>query len=143
MSRDIFYNKELIFQVSCSYGPGRYDANYEEKGIDYPISYVRWTEKRNFQTILKLLEENKINAKKFISHHFNIKNIDKAYNLIFSKVPSLGIMIEYNSSLKNLNKQTVQINKTNKIKNKTTKINLGVIGAGNYAKTLIPNFKKS
>ena len=144
LSRDIFYNKELTFQVSCSYGPGRYDINYEEKGIDYPISYVRWTEKRNFLTVLKLFQENKINTDKFVTHKYDIKNINKAYKLIFSKNPSLGIMINYNSSINNkaLNEQTIKFFNTKKVKKDIKGVNLGVIGAGNYAKKLVPYFNK-
>ncbi len=63
ISRDDFYKKELTFQVSCSYGPGRYDDNYEQKGIDYPLPYVRWTEKRNFEAVLNAISTGKLDVK--------------------------------------------------------------------------------
>jgi threonine dehydrogenase-like Zn-dependent dehydrogenase len=68
LQRSDFYEKELSFQVSCSYGPGRYDANYEQKGLDYPIGHVRWTEQRNFEAVLQLLEEGKLDVAPLISH---------------------------------------------------------------------------
>src|SRR5690606_26377432 len=67
ISRTEFYEKELTFQVSCSYGPGRYDEDYEQKGIDYPLPFVRWTEKRNFETILQSIKSGKLNVKELIS----------------------------------------------------------------------------
>ena len=77
ISRADFYEKELSFQVSCSYGPGRYDHNYEQKGIDYPISYVRWTEKRNFETVLQLISTGKIKVKDLISEIVPLKILIK------------------------------------------------------------------
>ena len=70
LKRDIFYEKELSFQVSCSYGPGRYDKSYEELSNDYPIAYVRWTEKRNFEAIVDSMEKNRLKVKDLISHSF-------------------------------------------------------------------------
>ena len=67
IDRSNFYEKELTFQVSCSYGPGRYESNYEEKGLDYPIGFVRWTEQRNFQAVLNLMEDNSLNLSSLIS----------------------------------------------------------------------------
>ena len=67
IDRNLFYEKELTFQVSCSYGPGRYDENYEDLGHDYPIGYVRWTEKRNFEAFLELLSSNAVNVKPLVS----------------------------------------------------------------------------
>ena len=95
LSREIFYHKEINFKVSCSYGPGRYDSDYEEKGIDYPIEYVRWTEKRNFNTILSLLKQKLINVRKLITHEFDIKESDKAFDIIINEKKSLGVVINY------------------------------------------------
>ena len=145
ISRDIFYHKELKFQVSCSYGPGRYDIEYEEKGKDYPIEYVRWTEQRNFQTILELLENKSIITSNLISHEFNIDNAAKAYEVITNKEKSLGIIINYRSKKDDDLIQNTEIDLKKNINKKIdiNKINLGFIGAGNHAKVLIPIFKKN
>ena len=70
LNRSEFYEKELSFQVSCSYGPGRYDPQYEEKGIDYPVGYVRWTEQRNFEAVLDMMAHGRISVARLISHRF-------------------------------------------------------------------------
>ena len=90
-----FYKKELSFKVSCSYGPGRYDKSYEEESNDYPLSYVRWTEKRNFETIISSLSKNYLKTNKLITHFFDFDNIRDAYEILLSKDKSLGIMINY------------------------------------------------
>jgi threonine dehydrogenase-like Zn-dependent dehydrogenase len=78
LSRADFYEKELTFQVSCSYGPGRYDPNYEEKGQDYPIGFVRWTEQRNFEAVLDMLADGRLAVKPLISHRFPIEAAETA-----------------------------------------------------------------
>jgi hypothetical protein len=95
--RKIYYEKELTFRVSRSYGPGRYDMNYEEKGHDYPIGYVRWTEQRNMDAFVSLLAEGKINVKPLVTHRFPINEATKAYDLITGKTkePYLGILLTY------------------------------------------------
>ena len=75
LRRDLFYKKELSFQVSCSYGPGRYDSVYEQDGYDYPIGFVRWTEQRNFQAVLYALEKGTLCTEKLISHRFPIEQL--------------------------------------------------------------------
>ncbi len=72
LSRADFYEKELTFQVSCSYGPGRYDPAYEENGVDYPIGFVRWTEQRNFEAVLDMLADGRLDVGPLISHRFSI-----------------------------------------------------------------------
>lgn len=94
LSREDFYKKELTFQVSCSYGPGRYDPQYEEKGIDYPIGYVRWTEQRNFEAILDILAAGKVDFSKMISHRFKIEEAEKAYESLATP-NALGIVFQY------------------------------------------------
>jgi threonine dehydrogenase-like Zn-dependent dehydrogenase len=89
LSRDDFFKKELTFQVSASYGPGRYDPNYEEKGQDYPIGFVRWTEQRNFEAVLDMMATGALDVKQLISHQFDINEAEKAYKLIVSNEPSL------------------------------------------------------
>ena len=78
--RDDFFKKELTFQVSCSYGPGRYDENYEQKGMDYPIGFVRWTEKRNFETILHAMSSGQLDVKPLITERVSLKNYGLIYN---------------------------------------------------------------
>ncbi len=77
--RDPFYSKEIDFLISCSYGPGRYDASYEKDGIDYPHSYVRWTQNRNMELFVSLIKDNKINVAPLVSQEFEIQEVDKAY----------------------------------------------------------------
>ena len=84
INRQDFYEKELTFQVSCSYGPGRYDPNYEELGQDYPVGFVRWTEKRNFDAVLELMSEGKICVDELISHKFKFDEADEALSLLTS-----------------------------------------------------------
>ena len=95
LSRADFYEKELSFQVSCSYGPGRYDPLYEEKGQDYPVGFVRWTEQRNFEAILDLMASRQLEVDSLISHRFPISDAEKAYGLVGSGDPSLGVMLDY------------------------------------------------
>ena len=95
--RRAFYEKELDFRVSRSYGPGRYDAAYEQKGIDYPIGYVRWTETRNMEAFLKLLADRKLDLRSLITHRFPITRAQSAYDLITGKTqePFLGVLLSY------------------------------------------------
>ncbi len=95
LSRDDFFKKELTFQVSASYGPGRYDPNYEEKGQDYPVGYVRWTEQRNFEAVLDMMADGRLDVKPLISHRFSISQAEKAYELVGGAGPSLGIVLTY------------------------------------------------
>jgi predicted dehydrogenase/threonine dehydrogenase-like Zn-dependent dehydrogenase len=99
LSRDDFYKKELSFQVSCSYGPGRYDANYEEQGCDYPAAYVRWTAQRNFEAVLDMLAAGQLQVEPLISHRFPLEQATRAYELISSPQPSLGILLDYTDDL--------------------------------------------
>jgi polar amino acid transport system substrate-binding protein len=102
-----FYRKELDLRMSCSYGPGRYDINYEENGNDYPYAYVRYTEQRNMETFLALLSSGKISIKHLTTHSFVISEALKAYDIILGKTeePHIGILLEYPDS----NKATSQI----------------------------------
>lgn len=134
-----FFRKELDLRMSCSYGPGRYDVNYEENGQDYPYAYVRWTEQRNMEAFLKLISNGSVNLKPLTTHVFDIVEAEKAYDIVLGKVEefSLGILLKYDdsNSLKNISK--FQVN-TNTVKN----INVGFIGAGSFAQSyLIPNVK--
>jgi predicted dehydrogenase/threonine dehydrogenase-like Zn-dependent dehydrogenase len=136
-----WYKKELELKMSCSYGPGRYDLNYEEKGIDYPAAYVRWTEKRNMEAFQQLLVDNRINIDYLTTHEFDLEDAPKAYDMIVNKTePYMGIVLKYNKE-----KQIRLQNKTMISGSRpSSKINIGFIGAGSYAQgNLLPNIPKS
>ena len=95
LDRNDFYEKELSFQVSCSYGPGRYDPDYEERGNDYPFGLVRWTEQRNIEAALELMAEGRLDVRPLISHRFPVDDAEQAYDLLASPRPSLGVLIDY------------------------------------------------
>ena len=143
LSRADFFEKELSFQVSCSYGPGRYDPNYEEKGQDYPVGFVRWTEQRNLEAVLDMMADGRIDVKPLISHRFEIDEAVQAYELVGGSAPSLGILLSYPSVSEKpdaiLRNQTVNLGPARPSVGKAT---LGFIGSGNYATAvLIPAFK--
>ena len=95
LRRSDFYEKELTFQVSCSYGPGRYDEAYEQKGQDYPIGYVRWTEQRNFEAVLAMLASGRLNVKPLITHRFKLEDAVQAYEQIQTDPGALGVLLDY------------------------------------------------
>jgi predicted dehydrogenase/threonine dehydrogenase-like Zn-dependent dehydrogenase len=149
LSRADFYEKELSFQVSCSYGPGRYDIDYEEKGQDYPFGFVRWTEQRNFEAILGLLATEKINVEPLVSHKFTLDQAEEAYKILGEGKSSLGIVLQYplnNSMSDQIMKHTVSLldyhSKGNHIQ--TNSVIVGMIGAGNFSnQVLLPAIKKT
>lgn len=137
ISRADFYQKELTFQVSCSYGPGRYDDDYENKGIDYPLPYVRWTEKRNFEAILNSIAEKRIDVKPLITEVFELKDYGKIYNNISSS-NSIASILTYPTE--------IDLENVVKITDKSfsgSKGIIGIIGAGNFTSvTIMPILKK-
>ncbi|OVZ59505.1 dehydrogenase [Pigmentiphaga sp. NML080357] len=140
LNRADFYEKELTFQVSCSYGPGRYDPNYEEKGQDYPFGFVRWTEKRNFEAILDMLASGQLNVKPLISHRFSFDDAPRAYETLTEDKSGLGILLKYTSE--DSSRLIKQVQLTPNLTFNTSEPVLGCIGAGNYAsRMLIPAFK--
>jgi len=146
LSRADFYEKELSFQVSCSYGPGRYDAQYEQKGHDYPIGFVRWTEQRNFQAVLDAMASGALNVEALISHRFPFDEAHKAYQLLHSKEAYLGILFDYSTdsehSINKLKSTNVLIEQTNNVAIEAKKPVVGMIGAGSYAtRILLPALK--
>ena len=142
LSRDDFYAKEISFQVSCSYGPGRYERNYEEKGLDYPIGFVRWTEQRNFLAVLELLREGRLKTAELISQRVAFKEIEKSYDDLLSSGEALGVLIEYPAQV-DLS-ATVKHTRTAEIVMTSSQAVVGFIGAGAFTRSvLLPAFKKS
>lgn len=144
--RTLYYNKELNFIVSRSYGPGRYDEQYEARGIDYPIGQVRWTEGRNLQAFIDLLANRQINISPLISHRFTIDQAPQAYDLITGKQkkPFLGVLLTYPQQSALMPASRVQVIPAAQPGRVITgALRLGVIGAGNYAKAVfLPNVEK-
>jgi predicted dehydrogenase/NADPH:quinone reductase-like Zn-dependent oxidoreductase len=142
LSRADFYEKELSFQVSCSYGPGRYDPAYEEGGQDYPVGLVRWTEQRNFEAVLDLMATKALDVAPLISHRFPFEKAESAYALLASDASSLGILLGYSGqqqSAATLMRQTVSLKPADSAPGRAC---MGFVGAGNYAgRTLMPAFK--
>ncbi|MCK4252783.1 Gfo/Idh/MocA family oxidoreductase, partial [candidate division WOR-3 bacterium] len=128
--------------LARSYGPGRYDTKYEEEGTDYPIEYVRWTEKRNMEAVLNLMAEEKLNIEPLISHRFKIEHAKKAYDLILGKTKEkfLGVLFEYDTQKEHETK--IVISDTPRLRHADTHSSIGFIGPGNFAQTcLLPNIK--
>ena len=143
LSRADFYEKELSFQVSCSYGPGRYDPSYEERGNDYPVGFVRWTEQRNFEAVLDMMADGRLDVKPLVSHRFLIDEAERAYELVGGSAPSLGILLEYPGDPKRpesaVRARTVAVSPPG-----TGAASVAFIGSGNYATAvLIPAFRTS
>ena len=139
--RKPYYEKELDFIVSRSYGPGRYDVRYEEQGIDYPAGYIRWTEGRNLQAVVDLIAAGKMDVKPLITHRFEIEKAAAAYELITGKFgePFLAVVLIYPHTDAEHMTRTVQINASPA----TGEIRVGIVGAGNYANaTFLPAFDK-
>jgi predicted dehydrogenase len=138
-----FYRKELTIKMSCSYGPGRYDSEYEEKGRDYPVGYVRWTEKRNMQAFQELIAEGKIDIGYLTTHVFKLEDAPKAYDMIVEKSePFVGILIEYDRD-KEITKESIQVRPPTSDLRSPTSVSIGFIGAGSYAQSyLLPNIPK-
>jgi len=145
LSRADFYAKELSFQVSCSYGPGRYDPAYEEGGRDYPVGFVRWTEQRNFEAVLDLMESGQLDVAPLITHRFPLERASDAYELLTSGEPSLGILLEYpaarDGSVQPVEARTVLLAPAAPA---PASGGIAFLGAGNYAgRVLIPAFQKA
>lgn len=141
LNRADFYEKELSFQVSCSYGPGRYDTGYEDKGNDYPLGFVRWTEQRNFVAVLDMMAAGTLNVEPLITQRFEFEDAPKAYDALTEDKSGLGLLLKYNSPVETrLEKRVVLRPISIEPKNAV----VGFIGAGNYAsRVLIPAFKKA
>jgi len=137
-----FFSRELKLVISMSYGPGRYDPEYEEKGHDYPLGYVRWTEKRNIESFLELVGDKRVNVDRLTTHRFRIEDAERAYQLLSgdSSDPYIGVLLNYDRHAE-VNRRVV-LNATPPARKTETAITLGVIGAGGYVPAmLLPHFK--
>ena len=150
LSRADFYEKELTFQVSCSYGPGRYDPQYEEAGHDYPLGFVRWTEQRNFEAVLDLLADGRLQTAALITHRFPLERATEAYMLLTEREPSLGILLEYPDAVRSTPAVPAAVRRDTMRRElaparaSTGAAVLGFIGAGSYATgVLMPAFAQT
>lgn len=138
LQRRLYYDKELDFRISRSYGPGRYDAAFEQKGRDYPIGYVRWSETRNMEAFLQLLADAKVDVLPLVTHSFDIANAEAAYELITGKKtePYLGVLIRYRSDER---EPATRLQLVSRKSQAEGRLRIGVLGAGNFSLgTLIP-----
>ncbi|HYG82798.1 MAG TPA: bi-domain-containing oxidoreductase [Pyrinomonadaceae bacterium] len=139
--RNLYFKRELSLTVSMSYGPGRYDPEYEERGHDYPFAYVRWTENRNIEAFLDLVAAGRVNVERLITHRFSIEEGERAYHLIGGETgePYLGIVLRYDTG-RELERR-IEIKRDAKA-SAASAVRVGMIGAGVYAQAmLLPNFK--
>ena len=138
IERKLYYGKELDFRVSRSYGPGRYDTAYEQKGRDYPIGHVRWTEARNLEAFLQLLADQKLNLRPLITHRFPMAESARAYNLITGRVaePFLGVLLTYPEG-HTLPPATGRIPVNAATSPRQGALGVGVLGAGNFAQAVL------
>ncbi len=134
LPREPYYKKELDFKLSMSYGPGRYDSEYEEKGHDYPYGYVRWTENRNMAAFLDLVGDAKVQVKPLVTHRFEIDHADEAYRMMMEgQTPYMGMLITYP-----LDDQQALARSVTVVPNKPAgPLTLGLIGAGNHVKDML------
>lgn len=153
LSRADFYEKELTFQVSCSYGPGRYDADYEQRGRDYPLGYVRWTEQRNFEAVLDMMAAGQVDASPIITHRFPLQDAVGAYEMLAGKQASLGVVLQYpqpDGNADGIAARTVRLTEADSATNDAAigsagaAPTIGFLGAGGFSsKVLIPAFRKA
>ncbi len=142
LQRNDFFAKEISFQVSCSYGPGRYDSFYEDQGHDYPVGFVRWTEQRNFEAVLDMMATGSINSDDLKSKSFEIENAPKAYDLLMEDKGTLGVLLTYDRDQQETALRTLKFPETQS--KKSDAVVIGAIGAGNYAgRVLLPAFKST
>jgi predicted dehydrogenase/threonine dehydrogenase-like Zn-dependent dehydrogenase len=144
IQRRLYYEKELDFRISRSYGPGRYDSAYEQKGRDYPIGHVRWTETRNLEAFLQLLAERKLNLPALVTHRFPLEQAPRAYDLITgrSRDPFLGVLIQYPEAEVKAGVPISHKIAVTTLAPTPASLGIGVLGAGNFAQnTLLPALK--
>jgi predicted dehydrogenase/threonine dehydrogenase-like Zn-dependent dehydrogenase len=146
LERSPFYKKEIDFLISCSYGPGRYDPEYELDGKDYPYAYVRWTEKRNMQAIISLIEQGALNIESLITQEYLIEDVIKAYEQLKGR-DALGVVLRYNNkddfSFIPAKRDLLPEKIITFVPAKKTTLNVGIVGVGGFAKTkLLPLVSK-
>ncbi len=142
--RNLFFSRELDLKISMSYGPGRYDAEYEERGHDYPFAYVRWTEGRNIEAFLDLIAAGRVNVERLITHRFNVDDGERAYQLISGETtePYLGVLLKYDTEREVERSVRLASSKAASSAPAAGSVRLGMIGAGGYAQAmLLPHFK--
>jgi predicted dehydrogenase len=137
LDRRPLYFKEAEFVVSCSYGPGRYDPDYEDRGQDYPPAYVRWTEQRNIQAVLDLMGSGRLDVSDLITHRFSIEQAEHAYSLIESQSePYLGMVLNYPAAPSEVAEaRRIQLKRPGRVP--AGVIRVGCIGAGNFARSVL------
>lgn len=144
LARADFYEKELSFQVSCSYGPGRYDPAYEQKGQDYPVGFVRWTEQRNFEAVLDMMADGRLNVAPLVSHRFPVEEAGRAYELITGAAPSLGVLLDYPRRADDAALRNPTVTLAPSAPAKAGGCALALIGSGNFATAVLaPAFAKA
>ncbi|MGD0792917.1 MAG: bi-domain-containing oxidoreductase [Terriglobales bacterium] len=144
LQRRLYYEKELEFRISRSYGPGRYDAAYEQKGRDYPIGHVRWTETRNLEAFLQFIADRKLNLPYLITHRFPMEQATRAYDLITGSTsePFLAALITYAGAESGTTPNLPERIPVTAVASSSGSIGLGVLGAGSFAQnTLLPALK--
>jgi predicted dehydrogenase/threonine dehydrogenase-like Zn-dependent dehydrogenase len=137
--RSPFYEKEINFRMSCSYGPGRYDPDYEERGQDYPLGFVRWTENRNMEAVVDMMAQRKLNVGALITHRIPVEQSLRAYDIITGKIQEsyLGILIQYpdvNSSI--AVSRRVELHTSGRAAS-GRRAALGFIGAGDFTQSML------
>ncbi|HYY57985.1 MAG TPA: bi-domain-containing oxidoreductase [Pyrinomonadaceae bacterium] len=145
--RDLYFKRELTLKISMSYGPGRYDPEYEERGHDYPFAYVRWTEGRNIEAFLDLVAEGRVNVERLITHRFSIEEGERAYRLLagVAKEPYLGVVLRYDTE-RELERRVEMpaVGAASRAAAAQRSVRVGLIGAGAYARAmLLPHLKAS
>lgn len=145
LARADFYAKELSLQVSCSYGPGRYDPEYEGKGRDYPLPYVRWTEQRNFEAVLAQLAQERLRVEALISHRFELQQAPQAYEALIGDATALGILLTYGAETSPaIPPASLQLPRRATTPARAVTPGVALIGAGNYARRfLLPALRDS
>lgn len=150
LSRADFYEKELSFQVSCSYGPGRYDPSYEERGNDYPVGFVRWTEQRNFEAVLDMMASRAVQVQSLVTHRYGVAEAERAYAVLGGGEPSLGIVLDYGLGEgipEQLMRRKVPLHakpSAIEVPSEAGGSAIAFVGAGNYAgRVLIPAFART
>ncbi|HUJ95317.1 MAG TPA: bi-domain-containing oxidoreductase [Terriglobales bacterium] len=145
IDRKIYYEKELQFRISRSYGPGRYDTAYEQKGLDYPIGYVRWTETRNMEAFLQLLAAGKLDVRSLVTHRLSIEHAERAYEIISGKSsqPSLGILLQYSAEVEGGTQRLELVANSPFPRRSRKSVTIGLLGAGSFAlSTLLPAIRR-